>query len=61
MSRRRVRYLSPDRLRRHEQGVKRLDEAFGYSGPGPVRQLDEDWKRNLLGLLGFNKKATDKP
>jgi hypothetical protein len=59
MSRKRTRRMTPERLKRHQDGIRKLNEAFGYSGPGPSRRRSTDWRRDLLGLLGFDTKARD--
>jgi hypothetical protein len=61
MSRSRARRMTPERMRRHEQGVRRLDEAFGYSGSGPGVTKAETKRRllDMLGFRGFDAKAID--
>lgn len=56
MSRKRTRLMSRDRLKRHEAGIRRLDEAFGGV---TSRGMGEAQKRSILQSLGFNRKATD--
>jgi hypothetical protein len=51
MSRNRTRRMSPDRLRRHRAGIRRLDAAFGAETSG--RSLSAERKLGLLERLGF--------